>query len=455
MDFPLFQVPYIGNGMTIALVAVLHVVLSHGIAIGAMLLIAIAEWIGYRSGSRDWEDLAKTMIKPTVILITAVGAITGVGIWFITTALAPRGIGSMLRIFFWPWFIEWIVFIAEVIVILVYYFTWDSWNSGKRKRYHVILGLSYPVLSFTSAFLITGILGFMLTPDTWPQDGTLWSAFFNPSFIPQLILRLSWGILLGTLYVISFLLFTKQRPAFRMETIRFHALIGLFSLVTALAAAKWYFTVVPSSFVSFAVYSVLTGKFSQYYEAFWLINGIAALTLIAFYILAIMRSSWSKFLLIPSIVIAIMFVAQYERIREFIRGPYLLPGYMYANQILLAENPMLIQHGAFSNEFWHTSALPESNLLSDGAFMFSRNCGQCHTIGGINSIVDRLDGRPKDAINVLIKHTQDMVPFMPPFAGSERDRQVLTEFLDTLVNHSEVKSVPTFFTGISLRRSRQ
>lgn len=184
MDFLLFQVPYLGNGMVIGVNAIVHVIISHGVAIGLMAMIFMAEYIGIRKNSETWENFAKELLKPAVIIITGVGAVTGVGIWFTTSALAPRGIGSMLRVFFWPWFIEWIVFTLEVIAILIYYFHWEKWTDD-RKKYRWYLGLGYFLLASVSAFLITGIMGFMLTSDGWPWDKSFWSAFFNPSFVPS------------------------------------------------------------------------------------------------------------------------------------------------------------------------------------------------------------------------------------------------------------------------------
>ncbi len=455
MEFPLFQVPYLGNGMTIALDAVLHVIISHGIAIGGVFLIALAEWNGFRKNDPQWENFAKTMIKPTIIIITAVGAITGVGIWFITTALAPRAIGSMLRIFFWPWFMEWLVFTAEVIVILIYYFTWDSWTTPRQKRRHIALGFFYTVLASMSAFLITGILGFMLTSDGWPWDGSFWSAFFNPSFWPQLFLRVSLGMVLGVLYVFVFLFYKSFPESFRREATRLYGTIGIIALGGWFLSAIWYFAVVPSSFTSFAVYSVLTGHLSQYYSYFWILNGIALLVLLALFFSASFRkASLTRSLLIPAIVVAIVFVAQFERIREFIRGPYLLPGYMYVNQKLLPEAPMLQKHGAFVWEFWHAKTAPDAKPVDDGAYLFGQNCAQCHTIGGINDIRARLEGRPRDAINVLVNHAPEMVPFMPPFAGDEHDRLLIVEFLDLLINH-KLEQAPTFYTGIAVRSTKQ
>ena len=59
MQFPIFQIAYLGNGMTIALDAVLHVVMSHRLAIGAITLIVISEYFGFIKWSKDWEVFAK------------------------------------------------------------------------------------------------------------------------------------------------------------------------------------------------------------------------------------------------------------------------------------------------------------------------------------------------------------------------------------------------------------
>ena len=47
MNFPILHIPVVGDGMTIALNAVLHVCISHGLAIGILAML-LAAWIGYR-----------------------------------------------------------------------------------------------------------------------------------------------------------------------------------------------------------------------------------------------------------------------------------------------------------------------------------------------------------------------------------------------------------------------
>ena len=448
MQFPIFQVPYLGNGMTIALDAVLHVIISHGLAIGAITLIVISEYFGFRKSSREWENFAKDFLKFTIIVITGVGAVTGVGIWFVTSALSPEGIGSLLRVFFWPWFIEWIVFTLEAIVLLIYYFTWDMW-AGERKKQHIYLGASYIVLSLASAFLITGILGFMLTSDGWPWDKSFRSAFFNPSFLPQLLLRVSMAFALGAVFSAAFLLVTHREHGFRQEALRLFGKISMVSFSAVVIFSWWYFTVVPSTFKTHAIFSVLTSRFSQQPEIFYAMNVAGIVVFFLFALFALRGSIFaSKIFIIPVLLVSMGFVMEFERVREFIRGPYLMPGYMYANQMLIKEASFLDKQGTLENSYWYNMTADSPDVMSQGAYLFAQNCSMCHTIGGINDIKKKVKGRPEDGIIVLIGHTHEMVPFMPPFSGTDDERRIMARFLYQTSNEKITLAAPSRFAPL-------
>jgi mono/diheme cytochrome c family protein len=448
MQFPVYEIPYLGNGMTIGLDAILHVIISHGLAIGAITIIVISEYIGFRKSSRDWEKFAKEFLMVNIIIITGIGAVTGVGIWFITSAISPNGIGSMLRIFFWPWFSEWIVFALEVIVLLIYYFTWDKW-SGESKKKHIYLGASYIVLGISSAFLITGILGFMLTPDGWPWNKSFWSAFFNPGFIPQLLLRASMAFALGASFSMAFLLFTRRESVFRKEALHLFGKVFLVSFIGVVICAFWYFNIVPSTFKTHAIFAALTSRFSQQPEIFYTINAIGLFILFLFSLFAFRGSIFSsRILLIPALLFCIGFVIEFERVREFIRGPYLMPGYMYANQVLLNESLFLEKDGMLKNSYWYNKVTGKPDVINQGAYLFAQNCSMCHTIGGINDIKTKVRGRPEDGIFVIIGHTHEMVPFMPPFSGTEDERRTMARFLYQLSNEKINIAAPSRFAPI-------
>ena len=431
MLFPYLQVPGLGDGMTIALVAVTHVLLSHGVAIGVVSIIVLLEHMALRRGDQGLAELAFSLLKPAVIIITAVGAVTGAGIWFTVSVLAPGGIGYMLRVFFWPWFIEWAAFTLEVLIILPYYFLWGRMRA-RHAGWHVALGWSYVAVAFISAFLITGILGFMLTPDGWVQNQRLFSAFFNPTFWPQLGLRFLGGLALGGILSFAFVLLSRRAGEGLGR--RVGRVLGGWILVTGglTAVAAWfYFDAVPRTYATHKIFAVLTSRFSQEPWLLWLGNGMAAACIAALGLAGFMR--WRRTalaLFIPALILAVGLVAEFERMREFIRGPYLLPGYLYANQINLAQSGYLRQHGFLANAAWYPPQPPGREPRAPaGHALFSANCGVCHTIGGLNDIRDRLRGRSFSSVNVLVRRSSQMVPFMPPFSGTRAESLTLAAYL--------------------------
>jgi hypothetical protein len=442
LPFLLYQIGWLGNGMVIGINSIIHVIISHGIAIGVVAIIALAEYLAISRKRLEWEELARRLLKPAVLTITGVGAITGVGIWFTTSALNPRGIGSLLRIFFWPWFLEWIVFTLEVAAILYYFYSRGKWT-GERQKYRWRFGAAYVGLGTLSAFLITGILGFMLTSNGWPWNKRFVSAFFNPSFIPQLVFRLGFSLALGVLFSLVFILFRRFDAQFRVRALRVFGLLLLPSLSLSFASGGWYWAVVPSRFKTIALYSILTSRFSQRPAVFWAANFFGLFVLTAVTISCLSRScTLSKILAVPALLVFMVFVAEFERGREFIRGPYIMPGYMYSSQVLLAEERYFRENSLLGNSPWFALAGKGADETSEAFYLFKQNCSVCHTIGGINGIAARVRGRSRDGIAVILGHTREMVPFMAPFSGTDGERQKLADFLFKLAQ-GEIKMGPS------------
>jgi cytochrome bd-type quinol oxidase subunit 1 len=394
MEFLLFQVPYLGNGMTIGIVAVLHVLISHGLAIGAVTLAVLCEYRGMRDDDPAWEDFSRGLLKAVILIVTGVGATTGVGIWFTTSALSPRGIGSLIRVFFWPWFLEWLFFVAEVVLLLIYYFTWEDWKR-ERKRRHLHLGAGYVMVGLGSAFLISGILGFMLTPDGWPWGRGLLSAFFNPSFAPQYLLRLAIAFTLGSLFALMYLLLTRPDSPFRRDALRLMGTICMVSLVLIPPLSAWYYAEVPLRYKTHIIFGILTSHLSQHPEILPVAAGVALLTVLACAWFALRRKAPAvKVLVIPALVLSIAFVFAFERTREFIRGPYVMPGYLYAANVLLTEGSLLNREGLLPQAYWF-NMLGRDDPLNQGAFLLAQNCSACHTIDGVNDIRRRVSGDPR------------------------------------------------------------
>ncbi len=106
-----------------------------------------------------------------------------------------------------------------------------------------------------------------------------------------------------------------------------------------------------------------------------------------------------------------------------------MPGYMYSNQIMLDESEYLKKAGLLKNALWPQFTNASQNETTADKYLFEQNCGVCHTIGGVNDIRKRLRGRTEDGIAVIIGHTNEMVPFMAPFSGTEAERMQLARYL--------------------------
>ena len=221
--------------------------------------------------------------------------------------------------------------------------------------------------------------------------------------------------------------------------------MGIFQRCSGLtlAFAAWYLSAVPSRFKAQAVFSVLTSHLSQRPGLFWAANLAAVLVIAGLAVASLLkRAPLAKFLAAPAIILAVGLTAEFERVREFIRGPYLMPGYMYSNQILVIEEDYFRANPLLENAPWFSAAGGRGDENSEGAFLFMQNCSCCHTTGGINSVADRSRTLSRDGIRVILGHLHEMVPFMPPFSGTEEERDKLAAFLYRLAQ-GEIRLRPS------------
>lgn len=435
MDFPQFQVPSMGHGMTIGSNAVLHVLVSHGIAMGVFFFIWLTELIGYFRRDELWDRYAHWAIVPTAVTITSLGAITGVGIWFTIGTLAPRAASSMLRNFFWPWWVESWDFLLEEIILLCYYLLWEKLRTGRGKLFHLSLGLDYLLGAWISTLLISGIIGFQLTPGTWLWDQSRWIAWDNPSLWPQTFLRFFGGLMLGGVFSTGLLFFWKKEPdparlaEFGRRSLRLYGLgIVLFGAAT-IGCWLWYFYSIEPTFRINYLFAILTSHISQTTYWFWVMLGVSAgiVAILALVNLAGWRFG-AKLLVVPAILGAIALTAGFERIREFIRGPYVMASWLYASEWTATETARFEDRGMLPRMYWLNISSPEPTVHQSAQALFGHNCMTCHTVEGLNSIRDRVAGRSPDGIAAIINHTREMVPWMPPFAGTRRESELMAAY---------------------------
>ncbi|RJP21728.1 MAG: cytochrome c [Candidatus Abyssobacteria bacterium SURF_5] len=428
MNFPAVLFPVLGDRMVIAIIGIVHVLVSHGMAVGGSLFIVLLEYKSIREKNQMLNEAAYHMARWFFILTTAVGALTGVGIWFSTQIFSPVGIGSLLRLFFWVWFIEWGVFVAELSLVSIYYLTWRVMKPEK----HLRVGVAYILVSLMTLFAIVGILGFQMTPGKWLETRSFWPAFFNVTYLPQSFSRMALAAMLACAF--NLLIFSFMRHRFRDirgEFLRFCGRYLLFVTPVYLFATFAYYQVLPeraSQFMPVALMTLRLTQYASFSQIFFLF--VAGFLFLTGLILFATRRSYGVLSVAPFILLTIG-TAQFERVREFSRKPYVIEEYMYSNGIRKREAPYLSSTGVLKYYTWaQKQAGPRGAPASKGHAVFIIECSVCHTYRGMNGIFNKgpIIGTKEAAIQFL-DNMQFTYPYMPPFIGTQDEKEALAEFL--------------------------
>jgi hypothetical protein len=296
-----------------------------------MPLVAAMEWWGHKKGDQRWDRLAYRILTVCFVLTTTVGALTGVGIWISTSLVNPYAIGSLIRVFFWAWFLEWLVFVAEVLCIMVYYLTWKQ--LADRKRLHIGIGVTLAIFSWVTMAIITAILGFMMDPGSWMSEESFIAGVFNPIYLPQLAFRTPVAMIAaGCLALFLVFFFTRSDRDLRWRAVRWLSLWGLIWLPFAAAGGLWYWRVIPAFMRDNVPIAIGTQRFTVWYDQ--LLTLLAAMVVVVFVVAligALLPRRMPRAALLIPFAAAILLLGSFERVREFIRKPYIIGDYMYAN----------------------------------------------------------------------------------------------------------------------------
>lgn len=440
MDFPLFHLDFFGNRLLIAVIASLHVLINHTLAVGAMPLIAAMEWRGMRSGEARWDLLARRMLLVCFIVTTSLGALTGVGIWLSASLVNPAAIGSLIRVFFWAWFFEWLVFVTEVALILAYYLTWDGWGR-RHKRAHLGLGIGLSAMSWLTMAVIVAILGFKMDTGVWTIEQGLRAAVLNPLYLPQLAFRTPFAMVAAGLFALFLTcFFTRRGDGLRPRAVRFAGVWTLaWSAPLALGAAV-YWRAVPAALHANLPVALGTLQFEQQHALLGLLiaAAAAAAVLAALWATLAPRTMPGPALLVPA-VLCCWLLAYFERVREFVRKPDVIAAYMYSNALRHDDYPLLREEGVLAHAaYTPLRAADPADPLPAGREMFRIACSRCHTTTGNNGVVAKL-GRmygwnawDQTAIEAYLAGMHNTRPFMPPLPGTGEERAALAAYLIAL-----------------------
>lgn len=452
MDFPLFHLDFLNNRYLIAIIAVIHALINHALAVGLVPVVVMLEIKGFMGKDKtlrpDWDRLAFKIMKVAFIITTTVGAMTGVGIWFSASLVNPASIGSLIRVFFGAWFTEWVVFVTEVILILIYFLTWKhSQTSTGRKYKHIKIGLSLAFFSWITMAIIVAILSFMMDTGNWQTEHSFWHGFLNPIYLPQLLFRTPLALTMGGMVAMSLtLFFTKKGEQIRFKAMRLLARwVLIFAPLAALGALLYYYAI-PKSMVGNMSVAMGTMEFQGWYEQILVIiivaMGLAAICANWAYL---RPHSVPNLAVGVSIVLTFWLMGHFERLREFIRKPYVIGEYMYSNGLRVEEYPLLQRDGVlkYANYTPIKKITPE-NKVEAGRAVFMLTCSRCHTSAyGINALTDKFQHMYGDQkwnsaqLKGYMKNMHKARYFMPPFPGNDEELDALAAFIKKLQKYPE------------------
>jgi cytochrome bd ubiquinol oxidase subunit I len=443
MNYPFWEVPVIGSGWVIGIIAIFHIMISH-FAVGGGFYLPLAERKALRDGRADWLKSLQRHSKFFLILTGVFGAVSGVGIWFSIGLANPEATSTLIHNFVFGWAIEWVFFMVELTTAAVYYYTWDRVSP----ELHMKVGWLYAGASFCTLVIINGILTFMLTPgDSWlavagtgNEASRFWQAFFNPTYWPSLALRTAVCASLAGIWA----LVTTSRidgsayPALKTDLVRWSAKWLLPSFVAMPILLAWYLATVPDAqraLLTLGISTIGAGTFSQVTRMALLIVMTSATIVGVVYFLAYRNPR--EFTL--SHACAVLFLALIatgagEYSRELLRKPYVVGRHMFVNGVRVKSVPDLNANGYLRSTLWMRSGV--SPEFARGEAMFRGQCMSCHTLDGYRSIRRLLAGRDRNGIANLMKMLHDYKPdspyrrFMPPLSGTDEEVSLLVNYLN-------------------------
>lgn len=446
MDFPIFHLDLIGNRMLVAVIATLHVWINHALAVGFIPLVALLEFYAFRIRAADpgragsLDRLARRLLGVGFIITTSVGALTGVGIWFAASLANPAALGSLIRVFYGAWFTEWIVFVLEVIFIMAWYLLWEKSAASERAKWrHIQAGGLLAIFSWLTMAIIVAILGFQMDPGSWLQRRSFLSGFANPLYIPQLYFRTALAMAMGGAFALFLTPFFLRRddPA-RPAAVRCVALWMLIWSPVALVGGVLYRSAIPEALTPAFPVAVATLAFQQWYGS--LLTVVFGAAAVAFLVAAwafLRPRLLPRAVAVLPIVALFLFLGTFERVREFVRKPFVIGGYMYANGLRVEDYPLygrdgLLRHAAYTAV---RDVTPANRLLA-GEEVFRLACSRCHTVGGLNSVVTKFRNLAGPGQVLDEAFIRNYLPgmhkawyFMPPFPGNDAERDALAAFI--------------------------
>lgn len=443
MNYPVWDVAF-GAGLLIALVAILHVFVSH-FAVGGGLFLVLTERRARRMDDTALLDWVKAHTKFFVLVTVVFGAVSGVGIWFTIALISPTATSNLIHAYVWGWAIEWVFFFVEITAALLYLYGWDRLDPKLHEWY----GWIYFIAAFLSMVIINGIITFMLTSGSWVKNHEFWKGFFNPTYYPSLAFRFAIALALAGIYALITASVQKD-AALKARIVRWSTRWIVPSLAVLPVLGWWYIHRIPAEVWASARGPMPTGTH-------YAILAVALLG-VTFLLALIARLHPSRIHLAFSLLVALVALGtmgSFEFVREAIRKPFVISGYLYANSLYADQIPgdggfsvdAVSNSGVLQSAKWiETREITPANQMKVGREIFRVECESCHTANAYRGLKHYITMRAWDRneIEAMLTGLEFMHnSVMPPFAGTDAERAALAAYLSSLYPISPTAPVAT------------
>ncbi len=151
--------------------------------VGIPLMVSLAELTGIVKKDADFMTMAKRWTFAMTVLFVA-GAISGTIISVLFAVLLPPFMSFISRVVILPFSLETYAFFLEAIFLGIYAY---SWTKFKNQWVHWLTSLPLIIGSAASAFFITTVNAFMVSPQGFTDANGMishvsqWAAMFNPA----------------------------------------------------------------------------------------------------------------------------------------------------------------------------------------------------------------------------------------------------------------------------------
>jgi len=272
------------------------------------------------------------------------------------------------------------------------------------------------------------------------------SGVFNPIYGPQLSFRTPLAMVMAGAAVLAILAIIERHNPAREPAIRYVSRWMLCWMPLVALGAYLYWRAIPAAMIANMGTALTTMEFSAWYQLVLssICYSVGFVLLFAALGSAKPATLWRPILPIPFLLLCVL-LGQFERVREFIRKPYAIAGYLYANGIRKDDYPLLQRDGLLRySTYASVKSITPENRLQAGKEVFTLACSRCHTINGANSVRAKLSAMygssqwNESTVSSYIAVMHQTRTFMPPFPGNGDERGALAHYLVYLQHNGDV-----------------